>query len=129
MTENARRATSPQHTAHLHAAITEPTAPIPGLDQGFGAVFITALSICEHLTHSDPVIRRWPLGGWVLLDSGNTAVGFHGYRRYCTLDANWGSHTTAFTPFIPRLRNQCTNHPGSGPRLVEGQPNVRRLTA
>ena len=64
-------------------------------------MFVTPLSTREYLLLSDPGVRRWPLGAWVLLDDRDAVVGYHWHQLYPSLDTDWSNHTTAFAAFIP----------------------------
>jgi hypothetical protein len=106
MTEIARRAISTRHLRHTHAAEPARRTSAPAVDRHFGAVFVTPLSTREYLLLSDPDVRRWPLGGWVLLDAQDTVVGYHWHQLYPTLDTDWTSRTTALAAFIPDVEQR-----------------------
>jgi hypothetical protein len=80
MTEDARRAASAQHSRHPHTATAVPTAPDPGVDQDLGEVFATPLNTREYLIPGEPVVRRWLLGGSMLLDDRETGIAGIGSR-------------------------------------------------
>jgi hypothetical protein len=86
MTENAQRAAGSQYPRDPHVAITEPATPAPKVDRDHGAVFVTPLSTHEDHILGEPVVRRWPLGGSVLLDDrdrGIAGIGFTSRSSLC----------------------------------------------
>lgn len=95
MTEIAR------HRLRTHSVTPASPTSAPSVDRHFGAVFVTPLSTREYLLLSDPDVRRWPLGGWVLLDDRDAVVGYHWHQLYPALDIDWSSYATAFAAFIP----------------------------
>lgn len=77
------------------------SARATAVDRRFGAAFVTPLTTREYLALSEPVVRQWPLGGWVLLDERGSIAGYHWDEIYAALNLGWTSETTAFAAFVP----------------------------
>jgi hypothetical protein len=91
----------PHQNTGTHAVMGASASVSAAVDRRFGAAFVTPLTTREYLALSEPIVRQWPLGGWVLLDERGSIAGYHWDEIYAMPNLGWTSETTAFASFIP----------------------------